>query len=316
MQMRNAFGPDWPDIYGINEELIEGSGNPNSRFRWLITNPDPFDLTPGRQLMPDLELPTMESSPATEFSSAEVDAFHRDGYVIVRGLADSATVETMRRVTRDGVERGIGPIEFEADVAYPGAPQSRVASGGDTVRRLKQAIGRDPMFIDWLSAPPLITRLGQIFEQQVVMPLAHHNCIMTKQPRFSSETGWHQDIRYWSFERPELVSVWLALGEENPENGCLRLIPGSHQSGFDRGRLDDALFLRPDRPENTALIAQQVNAVLYPGDALFFHCRTFHSANRNTTDTPKYSAVFTFRPADNPPVPGTRSASLPELVFP
>ncbi|GAF71697.1 unnamed protein product, partial [marine sediment metagenome] len=42
----------------------------------------------------------------------------------------------------------------------------------------------------------------------------------------------------------------------------------------------------------------------------------FHSASRNYSDTPKWSVVFTFRPSDNPPIPGTRSASLPELQIP
>jgi phytanoyl-CoA hydroxylase len=139
---------------------------------------------------------------------------------------------------------------------------------------------------------------------------------MTKQPRHSSETGWHQDIRYWSFERPELVSVWLALGREHPENGCLQLVPGTHRQSFDRSRFDDDLFLRGDLPENQALTAGAVNAELDPGDVLFFHCRTFHAAGRNQTDEPKYSLVFTFRPLDNCPLPGSRSASLPELLIP
>ena len=61
------------------------------------------------------------------------------------------------------------------------------------------------------------------------MSQAHHNCVMTKNPGYSSETHWHQDIRYWSFQQPELVSVWTALGREHKGNGCLRVLPGSHQ---------------------------------------------------------------------------------------
>ncbi len=148
------------------------------------------------------------------------------------------------------------------------------------------------------------------------MPLAHHNCIMTKMPSFSSDTGWHQDIRYWSFQRPELVSVWLALGKEYPENGCLRLIPGTHRIDFDRSRLDDSLFLRADHPENQGLLQSEIVAELEPGDVLFFHSRTFHTADRNRSRDPKFSVVFTFRPGDNRPIPGTRSASLPELIVP
>jgi phytanoyl-CoA hydroxylase len=138
---------------------------------------------------------------------------------------------------------------------------------------------------------------------------------MTKHPAFSSDTGWHQDIRYWSFDRPELVTVWLALGAERPENGCLRVIPGSHRIALDRSRFDEALFFRPDLAANAELIAQAVPVELEAGDVLFFHCKTLHAASRNFTPQTKYSVVFTFRAADNRPRPGSRSAQSPELLI-
>jgi phytanoyl-CoA hydroxylase len=254
--------------------------------------------------------------PANRFSAEEVQQFQKSGFVIARGLADPEICRQMMDCTRATLAAPFGPVEYEADLHYPGAPGSRAAVGGDTIRRLKEIHGRHPVFTQFVSQPALVLRLQQLLGPQVVMPLAHHNCVMTKQPRYSSETGWHQDIRYWSFERPELVSVWLALGRESPENGCLYVIPGTHALPISRDRLDEALFLRTELAENAALVAQKVPAELEPGDALFFHCRTFHAAGRNRTDQTKYSVVFTFRPADNPPQPGTRSGSMPELLLP
>ena len=89
---------------------------------------------------------------------------------------------------------------------------------------------------------------------------------MTKDPRYSSITNWHRDIRYWSYERPELVSVWLALGEERPENGCLMLLPGTQVMTFDVGQLDAAQFLRADVAANAELLRTRVYAELDPGD--------------------------------------------------
>ena len=256
------------------------------------------------------------------FTADEIAAFQRDGYVISRNLADEPTRLQMLAATLDGLARSQAgawerePIEFEADVHYPGAPESRDARGGRTARRLQQAHSRHPIFTEWVVQPELLARLRQLLGPQVVMPLAHHNCIMTKQPRFSSDTGWHQDIRYWSFARPELVSAWLALGEETRENGCLRLIPGSHAMSFERDRLDDAVFFKADDDRNRALIETQIAAELYAGDVLFFHARTLHAATRNFAAEPKFSVVFTFRPLDNPPLAGTRSASQGELLLP
>lgn len=253
---------------------------------------------------------------APQLTPAEVQQFHQQGYLIVRKLADEAALQSMLAITLEHLAREIEPVEFEAELHYPGAPSSLAAEGGRTIRRLKQAHARGVVFTSWVSSPAVTGPLTLLLGGPPIMPLAHHNCIMTKQPRYSSDTGWHQDIRYWSYQRPELISVWLALGPENTENGCLRVIPGSHRMEFDRSRFDEAVFFRPDLPENQELIRTSVPVLLDAGDVLFFHCRTLHAASRNRAELPKFSVVFTFRAADNLPLPGTRSAALPELTFP
>lgn len=250
-----------------------------------------------------------------EFTEEQIRAFDRDGFIVVRHVAGEEIRRRMLSAVREGLERRISPLEYEADLSYPGSPASREASGGQTVRRLRAAHSRGMAFTEWVHGAGLVNRLRQLLSGPIVMPLAHHNCVMTKQPRFSSETGWHQDIRYWSFARPELINAWLALGPERRENGCLRVIPGSHALVLERERFDERVFLREDLPENVPLIATAVDAELDPGDVLFFHAKTLHSARRNESDQAKYSAVFTFRPLDNPPVPDSRSASLPELLL-
>jgi len=92
------------------------------------------------------------------------------------------------------------PLEYEAQVKYPGAPVSLDAPGGRTVRRLLQACARDELYRDWATSPELAERLRQLLGGKLELSQAHHNCIMTKNPAFSSATGWHQDIRYWSFQ--------------------------------------------------------------------------------------------------------------------
>ncbi len=258
------------------------------------------------------------SSPASaqEFSAADVLSFEQQGFVVARGLAGSDWLARMRQVTREHLERELPPVEFEADVHYPGAPASLDAPGGRTVRRLKQALTRDIVFTEWVCQLDIVRRLEQLLGGRVVMPLAHHNCVMTKQPEHSSQTGWHQDVRYWNFARPDLVSVWLALGTERPQNGCLWVIPGSHLVPMERSRLDDALFFRTDQPENQALLDAAIPVELAPGDVLFFHAKTLHSASSNQTTATKYSVVFTFRRDDNPPLVGTRSAMAGELLLP
>jgi phytanoyl-CoA hydroxylase len=248
------------------------------------------------------------------FASEHLQQFARAGVVVVRQLASAERVRQLREIALAHLAAGIGPAEYEADLHYPGAPPTREAPGGTTVRRLLQAYARDAVFRDWACASEIAAPMRQILGQGIMLSQTHHNCVMTKQPRYSSETGWHQDIRYWSFERPELVSVWLALGREFPDNGCLSFLPGTHTMEFASDQLDDALFLRTRTARNQALIATRLTPVLEPGDAVFFHCRTLHAAGSNRTNEVKLSLVFSYHAADNHPLPGTRSASLPSVA--
>jgi phytanoyl-CoA hydroxylase len=258
----------------------------------------------------------MSVSTATEqFRVDEVESFRRDGYFIARNLIPTSYIATMKQITLRDLATDQGDIEYEADLHYPGAPASLDAEGGKTARRLRQAISRDPVFLKLVCEPFLLNRLKQLLGPHVVMPLAHHNCIMTKQPRFSSDTGWHQDTRYWSFTTGKLVNLWVALGPETPHNGCLQVLPGTHTSPAPASRLDEAQFLRTDLEENQQILKTARTVELQPGDALFFHARCFHAATRNFSNETKQSVVFTFRSLDNPPIPDSRSAQWPELLL-
>ena len=236
-----------------------------------------------------------------------------EGYAIVRRAVEPSRIAAMRAIAARHRDRRTGPFELEAELQYPGAPQPD-ETGGGTIRRLLQAHARGAIFTDWVADPIITSVLSLRYGSPLVCPLAHHNCLMTKQPAFSSETGWHQDVRYWSFARPELCSVWLPLGPEHDRNGALRLVPRSHREALDPDQFDDAKFFRADADRNQPLLDDAITAELEVGDVLFFHARTLHAAGRNQTDEPKYAAVFTFRPLDNPPQPNTRSSSQPELL--
>jgi phytanoyl-CoA hydroxylase len=249
------------------------------------------------------------------FSQAELDSFRRDGFVIVRGLADRQLCERMKSLAQRHLAQDVQPVEYEAQTKYPGSPASLDAPGGRTVRRLLRAYSRDRLFGDWATSRAIGDRLGRLLGPQIELSQAHHNCVMTKNPAFSSATSWHQDIRYWSFQKPELISVWLALGQEHEENGCLLLVPGSHRIEFRREQFDDSLFLREDIEENRKILQGRMPAEVDEGDVLFFHCRLLHAAGRNRTGLTKFAAVFTYHGAGNRPLPGTRSASLPEILL-
>jgi phytanoyl-CoA hydroxylase len=252
--------------------------------------------------------------PAAQSShGVQIEELRVTGFVVLPGFVRGGGLARLDAAARAQLAARAPPVEFEADLRYPGAPASRTAAGGETVRRLLDAYGREPEFARWATVPCLREWMKAYFGETARMSRAHHNCLMTKHPRYGSLTNWHRDIRYWSFEREDLVSVWLALGEERVDNGALWFVPGSHRMAFDAGRFDEARFFRADRADNAAIIRNAVSPRLEPGDAVFFHCNTLHSAGSNLSDAVKFSLVYTYHGRSNAPTAGTRSASVTEV---
>lgn len=246
-------------------------------------------------------------------SAAQIEQFRSQGYLLLKRMAAPAACDKMLSVAEEQLRGAAPPLEYEADVGYPGAPRSFDAPGGKTVRRLRGAYHRDACFRQWAQDASLIEKLAQLFGEDVCLSLAHHNCVMTKHPDFGTATGWHRDIRYWSFTRPELISVWLALGPENAANGGLKFIPGSHRMDIKPGQMDELDFLRPDLPENQALFKQGVALELQQGDVAFFHSGLFHAAEKNSSASIKASVVFAYHGTSNMPISGTKSAAAEDV---
>ena len=245
----------------------------------------------------------------------QVQALREQGFVVVPGLVSPERCAALKARAVQQLREAAQPVEYEADLRYPGAPDSKHAPGGHTVRRLLDAYARDALMREWAGSPEVRGWMELYFGETPHLSRAHHNCMMTKHPAYGSLTGWHRDARYWSFERDDLVSTWLALGPEFVENGALWFVPRSHDMTFTSERFDAEKFFRADLPENEAIIATAVSPKLETGDVVFFHCNTLHSAGRNQTNEVKFSLVFTYHGASNVPLPGTRSASKPEVIL-
>ena len=247
-------------------------------------------------------------------SNSETQFFKENGYLIKREAVDSETIESLKSVVSNHLLARVKPFELEQEVNYPGSPVSVSETGGDTIRRLKMAYDRDKAFAQWIKHPKIITALKILLQSDhISFVQSHHNCIMTKQPQYSSETHWHKDIRYWNFENNDLINTWLPLGKESKENGCLQVIPKSHLWNTSRELLDERLFLRKDLIENQKWLATAIDVELQQGDLLIFHAAIFHAAGRNTTEQSKNAVVSTYHSEHNSAKKNTNSTAFPEI---
>lgn len=242
-----------------------------------------------------------------QLNQKQLNEFNQNGFLVLRNFAPQTLCEEILYKAKQHLQAKQLPIESEQE--YLQQEDSSV-----TVRRLRQVYKREAVFKKWMTYAKIRPILKQVLNDTPVLTLAHHNSIMTKMPQISSRTFWHQDVRYWNFETPDLVSVWLALGDEYLENGLLEFIPGSHNIKLEKEQFDEMSNFLDDHPKNQALIEQKVHTNLHQGDVVLFHCKTLHHAGKNTTNEAKISFVYTVKAAHNKPLKNTRS-DFEEIVL-
>ena len=102
-------------------------------------------------------------------TSSQIAQFKRDGFLILREHVAQSLCAQLREVVLQQLSDPAQPLEYEADVGYTGAPVSRDAPGGRTVRRLRGAYYRDALLQQWAADPELIATLGQLLTPPVAL---------------------------------------------------------------------------------------------------------------------------------------------------
>ncbi len=255
--------------------------------------------------------------------SEQLAQFHRDGFLVLRDFLDAKSCDNILKIAQAHLDAKIEPIETETgydsrDKAYRTTITdytSHAKEEQEVVRRLRQVYQRDILFKAWMENEKIRPILQQILDDQVVITTAHHNSIMTKMPFCSTQTRWHQDRRYWRYSDDNLVSVWLALDEEDSTNGVLEFIPGSHKMKFSKDQFDEKEYFLESIEKNKQLIETKVSTNLYKGDVVLFHSLLLHRANKNSTEKPKISFVYTVKGLQTKAEKGSRSSKFPEIVL-
>ena len=259
-----------------------------------------------------------------QLSIEQLAQFHKDGFIVLRKFLDVKQCDNILRMAQLYLDAKVEPIETEIGYGSRDKTYRTVvtdyASHADEekviIRRLRQVYSRDVLFTAWMENEKIRPILQQILDDQVVITTAHHNSIMTKMPHLSTATAWHQDRRYWRYSDDNLVSVWLALDDEYSDNGVLEFIPGSHKMQFSSEQFDEKEYFSEEYEKNKKLILSKVSTDLHKGDVVLFHSLLLHRANKNSTDIPKISFVYTVKGKRTEATKGTRSAEFPEILLP
>ena len=139
----------------------------------------------------------------SQSASSPLESFRRDGYAIFRDVVDTGLVS-----------------EASAHVEWLQARHPEVRPENLD----HQLLGKDPFWLRLVSDSRLLDIAELFIGRNIALFASHYIC---KPPRDGQPVLWHQDGSYWPLEPMEVVSLWLAVDDSTPENGCMRVIPGT-----------------------------------------------------------------------------------------
>lgn len=220
-------------------------------------------------------------------SAAEVESYHHRGFVTP---AVTLPADALAQLTA-AVDALIAanPQVRPEDLAVPHVPGG--ASGAlntpEALRATFLEIGRHPL---------LVEAATQLIGPDVILWSSHAFC---KPPATGAAVPWHQDGAYWPIKPMATCSVWIAIDASGPENGCLRVVPGSHARGvLAHGREADtslALDSAVDPAEYDSDLAEDV--VLQPGALSFHDVHLVHGSEPNRSSRSRRAMVYRYMPA-------------------
>lgn len=142
----------------------------------------------------------------------------------------------------------------------------------------------DPVMVDLLTWPKTLEVLKDMGFQN---PKLHNFYVSTKPPK-AEALPWHSDL-FYKYEKPEPAELFLIyyLQDTTPENGCLRVVPGSHKWSHEK---------RHAQPEDANMRDDEIDVPIKAGDLFIGDRRIMHATHTNSSDTWRTCLTIAYAP--------------------
>ena len=226
-----------------------------------------------------------------QLSPEEIAHYQREGWVLPQWRLAEARVALMRDALDELLRRnpGVRPEKLVSAHVEGAGP---AGDNGEGVRGVADflALAQEPEIVDLVSG---------VIGDDVVLWGCHVFC---KPAGEGYETPWHQDGHYWPIRPLANCTVWVALEPSTRENGCLRVIPGSHigqqlHEHLHEDRQD--LTLQQRMVEGSFDEGMAVDIELQPGQMSLHDVYMVHGAAANHSPQRRTGVALRYMPASS-----------------
>jgi non-heme Fe2+,alpha-ketoglutarate-dependent halogenase len=204
--------------------------------------------------------------------------------------------------------RALGPADVEAGLGVAAALRAQPPETRKRLALSKTHLVSRTLW-DMLFHPAIVEPVAALVGPDIMVWGAN---FFAKDARSADYVSWHQDAQYWGLEPDDIVTAWVALTDSSPDNGCMRVVAGSHRTTLphvDTFAADNML----SRGQEIAVKVDDADAtdiVLAPGEMSLHHVRIAHGSNPNRSDRPRIGFVIRYIGGHVRPVGGRRDHAV------
>lgn len=231
-----------------------------------------------------------------QLSDSAFEQYQRDGYLVVEDALSADAVSEVKQRLRSYTHGDREPETFTSQIE-PRVERGELAveEEGDAVRKFEGLgmVEEDDVFGSVANNETITAVAEQLLGEHLKLL---RSAAMFKPPSVGSEKGLHQDAAYYPIQPRDHLTVWIALDEATPENGCMTVIPGAHKDGMLEHAADEYetdIVIQDTEYDESEL----VELPMEPGDALFTHCLVPHYTAPNTTDQWRRALIMSYMDA-------------------
>jgi phytanoyl-CoA hydroxylase len=213
----------------------------------------------------------------------------RDGYVLIEDiLSPEECREYLERLDDYSHERRPLPKEMKLHREPRVARGEIGASPGEDVRKVSGVAYGDDLFGKLVLKPRVVGVMRRLMSDNLKLFRAD---VLMKPAGVGSAKGVHQDSPYWPIEPMELWSCWMPFDPATEENGCMQVIPGSHNRGaLPHVEVEDDYAIPEEHYDAEDLILVPMK----PGSGLFFHSLLVHGTAPNASSDPRRAITMSY----------------------
>ena len=213
----------------------------------------------------------------------QISFFNENGYLAVENVLNPEEIENYRRSAE--------ALQAMAEGLTESTDRFRLQIWDEAKTQLQQVAEPHELGAEWMSLardPRILNVIEELLGPNIQL---YYSMFMMKLPRDGFEAPWHQDFAFFPHDRFGQVACQVYIDDSTIENGCIRVVPGSHKLGI-LNHYEDGRFTGILQGDTTEYDAAEVVSTVKAGGMLLWDSLTLHRSFPNQSEHPRRAIVF------------------------